>query len=129
MTFRIAYSVANAACIAELTGHVVTGNVENLIFAKILEKRPVPRQQLRERIARGAIREDTDEVPAHLAFLQLVVIKEREQRIVILRSINNLKEFEYLFLELESSMFARFIRSYAYCLEQRGECVSDATIF
>ena len=54
---------------------------------------------------------------AHLAVLDLIVIKESKKVLVLLAAVNHLKEIENLLLVLEPLVAAIFLRRDAHRLE------------
>ena len=105
--------------------HVVPGDVDDLILGKVLEGSllALAGNQRGKRVARGAIGEHADQVTAHHAVLDLVVVKESQQLVVFLAAVNHLEEFAYLLLELEPPVAAVHLRCDAFGREERRERV------
>ena len=109
-----------------LPRHFVSGNVEHLVLGKVLEHAALPLQEQFERIARRTIRQNADYMMAHLAVLDLVVIKESQKVLVLLATVNHLKKIENLLFVLELLVVAVLQRLDAHRLKQGGKGVSHA---
>ena len=83
-----------------------TGNIQQLILTKILKSILVDSDKHFHGVARGPIRQRTDNMPAKLALLDAVVVEETKDVRVFLTAVDSHQQFKHFFFMAELQMLA-----------------------